>query len=66
MSVAKVSEISATSTKSFEDAVNSGLERANETLDQIEGAWIKDMKVRVKNGKVTEYRVNMKLTFVLR
>jgi len=66
MSVAKVSEISATSTKSFEDAINSGLERANETLDQVEGAWIKDMKVRVKNGKVEEYRVNMKLTFVLR
>jgi len=66
MSVAKVSEISATSKKSFEDAINSGLARANETLDQIEGAWIKDMKVRVKNGKVTEYRVNMKLTFVLR
>lgn len=66
MSVAKVSEISATSTKSFEDAINSGLKRANETLDQIEGAWVKEMKVRVKNGKVTEYCVNMKLTFVLR
>ncbi len=66
MSVAKVSEISATSSKSFEDAISSGLERANETLDQIEGAWIKEMKVRVKGGKVTEYRVNMKLTFVLR
>lgn len=66
MSVAKVSEISATSKKSFEDAINSGLKRANETLDQIEGAWVKEMKVRVKNGKVTEYCVNMKLTFVLR
>ncbi len=65
MSVAKVSEISATSSKSFEDAISSGIERANETLEQIEGAWIKEMKVRVKNGKVTEYRVNMKLTFVL-
>lgn len=66
MSVAKVAEISATSTKSFEDAVNTGLDRASKTIDNIEGAWVKDMKVRVKNGKVKEYRVNMKLTFVLR
>lgn len=66
MSVAKVTEISATSTKSFEDAVNAGLERANDTINHIEGAWIKDMKVRVKDGKVKEYRVNMKLTFVVR
>lgn len=66
MSVAKVTEITATSPKSFEDAVSSGLERANETIDNIEGAWVKEMKVRVKNGKVKEYRVNMKLTFVIR
>jgi len=66
MSVAKVTEISSTSSKSFEDAINSGLDRANNTIDQIEGAWVKDMKVRVKDGKVKEYRVNMKLTFVLR
>ena len=66
MSVAKVTEITATSSKSFEDAIDSGLERANETIDHIEGAWIKDMKVQVKNGKVKEYRVNMKLTFVIR
>lgn len=66
MSVAKVTEITATSPKSFEDAISSGLERANETIDNIEGAWVKEMKVRVKNGKVKEYRVNMKLTFVLR
>ncbi len=66
MSVAKVAEISATSSKSFEDAVNTGLERASKTIDHIEGAWVKDMKVRVKDGKVKEYRVNMKLTFVLR
>ena len=66
MSVAKVTEITATSPKSFEDAISSGLERANETIDNIEGAWVKEMKVRVKNGKVKEYRVNMKLTFVIR
>lgn len=66
MSVAKVTEITATSSKSFEDAISSGLERANETIDHIEGAWVKEMKVCVKDGKVKEYRVNMKLTFVLR
>lgn len=66
MSVAKVTEISATSPKSFEDAVKTGLDRASKTIDNIEGAWVQDMKVLVKNGKVKEYRVNMKLTFVLR
>lgn len=66
MSVAKVTEISATSSKSFEDAINNGLERANDTLDHIEGAWVKDFKISVKDGKVDEYRVNMKLTFVLK
>ena len=65
MTVAKVAEISATSKKSFEHAINEGLERANKTLENIEGAWIKDMKVTVKNGKVDNYRVNLKLTFVL-
>lgn len=66
MSVAKVTEISASSSKSFEAAINEGLARANDTLDHIEGAWVKNMKVSVKNGKVDEYRVNLKLTFVLK
>lgn len=66
MSVARVTEISAESPKSFEDAINVGLARANETLDQIEGAWVQEMKVSVKNGRVNTYRVNLKLTFVLR
>lgn len=66
MSVARVTEITAASPKNFEDAINIGLARANETLDQIEGAWVQDMKVSVKNGRVHEYRVNLKLTFVLR
>jgi len=66
MSVARVTEITAASPKSFEDAVNRGLSRANKKLDHIEGAWIQDMKVTVKDGEVDEYRVNMKLTFVLR
>jgi len=65
MTVAKIAEISASSSKSFEDAINAGLERANETLTDIEGAWVKDMKVSVKNGKVEDYRVNLKLTFIL-
>ena len=66
MSVAKVTEISSSSTKSFEDAVTSGIERANKTLDKVKGAWISEMKVDVEDGKVTAYRVNMKVTFILK
>ena len=65
MSVAKVTEISATSSKSFEDAIQQGLSRASETLRQIRGAWIKEQHVRCDNGRVTEYQVNMMVTFVL-
>jgi flavin-binding protein dodecin len=65
MSVAKVSEISATSTKSFEDAIKSGLTRAAKTLRNIKGAWIKEQHVRCDNGQVVEYQVNMMVTFVL-
>ena len=65
MSVAKVSEISATSSKSFEDAIQQGLARATKTLRQIRGAWIKEQHVRCDNGKITEYRVNMMVTFVI-
>jgi len=66
MSVAKVTELTAGSSKSFEDAIKKGLSRASETLEQVEGAWIQDMKVLVKDGKIDEYRVNMKVTFVIR
>ncbi len=66
MSVARVTEITASSTKSFEDAVKAGIKRANETLDNIEGAWIQDQKVVCEAGKIKEYRVNMKVTFVLK
>ena len=66
MSVARVTEISASSKKSFEDAISNGIERANDTLDNIEGAWVQDMKVTCKGGKIDEYRVNMKVTFILR
>ncbi len=65
MSVAKVIEISASSTKSFEDAIQQGIDRASETVENIEGAWIKEQKVVVANGKIKEYRVDMKVTFVL-
>jgi dodecin len=65
MSVAKVSEISATSPKSFEDAIQQGLTRASKTLRNIRGAWIKEQHVRCEQGRITEYQVNMMVTFVL-
>jgi flavin-binding protein dodecin len=65
MSVAKVSEISATSAKSFEDAIQQGLARASKTLRNIRGAWIKEQHVRCDNGRIAEYQVNMMVTFVL-
>ena len=66
MSVARVTEIIASSGKSFEDALNNGIERANKTLDNVKSAWIQDQSVVVKNGKIREYRVSMKISFVLR
>jgi flavin-binding protein dodecin len=63
--VAKVTEISVRSTKSFEDAIKTGLERASKTLRNIEGAWVKEQKVTVEEGKIVGYRVNMLVTFVL-
>lgn len=65
MSVARVSEIISSSPKSFDDAVDIGIERATKTLSNVKGAWIENQKVVVEDGKVTEYRVNMKVTFVL-
>jgi flavin-binding protein dodecin len=65
MSVAKVTEIIASSSKSFEDAVDQGVERASKTLKNVSAAWVKDQNVMVKDGKVTEYRVVLKVTFVL-
>jgi flavin-binding protein dodecin len=65
MSVAKVSEITATSTKSFEDAIQLGLTRAAKTIRNIRSAWIKEQQVRLDNGRITEYQVNMMVTFVL-
>lgn len=65
-SVAKITEISASSDKSFADAVEVGIARAHKTIRNISGAWINDMKVDVENGKITQYRVNMKVTFILK
>ena len=65
MSVARVTEITSSSKKSFEDAIQVGIDRANKTLQNVKGAWIQDQKVVVENGNITEYRVNMKVTFVL-
>ncbi|MES9826186.1 MAG: dodecin family protein [Candidatus Thiodiazotropha endolucinida] len=66
MSVAKVTEIIASSNKGFDDAVTKGIKRANKTLKNIKGAWVKDQQLSVSNGKVTEYRVTLKVTFVLK
>lgn len=65
MSVAKVIEISSGSPKSFEDAIVQGIARASETVEGIRSAWIKDQQIKVEKGKITEYRVDMKVTFVL-
>ena len=66
MSVAKVIEIIASSPKSFEHAIASGVARAEATLDDVQGAWIKSQKVTVQKGKIVEYRVVMKVTFLLK
>jgi flavin-binding protein dodecin len=65
MSVARVTEITASSKKSFQDALEKGIERANKTLKNVKGAWIQEQKVEVEDGRIVAYRVNMKVTFVL-
>ncbi|WP_442577534.1 dodecin family protein [Mesorhizobium sp. ASY16-5R] len=65
MSVARVTEITASSKKSFQDAIEQGIERASKTLKNVEGAWIQDQKIVVEDGKIVAYRVNMKVTFIL-
>jgi dodecin len=65
MSIAKVTEIWSGSPKGFDDAVRLGITRANKTLKGIQGAWVNEMKVEVSDGKISQYRVNMKVTFVL-
>ena len=65
MTIARITEVSSSSTKSFEDAVDNGVERACKTLKNVTGAWVKDQEVGIKDGKVYEYRVKMKVTFIL-
>lgn len=66
MSVAKVTEIIASSNKSFDDAVSQGVKRANKTLKGVKSVWIKDQKAIVTDGKISEYRVTMKVSFLLK
>ena len=66
MSVAKVTEIIASSPKSFDDAVEVGIKRANKKLQNVRSAWVKSQKAIVDKGKITEYRVTLKVTFVLK
>jgi len=65
MSVAKVTEITATSEESFEDAVRQGISKASETVRNISGAWVKEQNVMIDNGKITGFRVDLKVTFIL-
>ena len=65
MSVARVTEIIASSTKSFDDAVEQGVKRSAQTLKNVQSAWVKDQNVLIKDGNVTEYRVALKVTFIL-
>jgi dodecin len=65
MSVAKVTEITSASETSFEDAIEQGIAKAGQTVRNIRGAWVKEQKVKVEDGAITEYRVDLKITFVL-
>jgi flavin-binding protein dodecin len=65
MSVARVTEISSTSDKSFEDAIKQGISRASKTLRNVKGAWIKEQQIDIEGENITRYRVNMLVTFVL-
>ena len=66
MSIAKVSEITSASSESFEDAVRKGIKRFGKTVDNVKGAWVKEQKVVVEDGKIVEYRVTLAVTFVLK
>ena len=65
MSVARITEISATSSESFEDAIKQGVDRANQTLRHVRSAWVKEQQVNLDEGKITSYQVNLVITFVL-
>lgn len=65
MSVGRITEITSSSKKSFADAIETGVERASKTLRNVKGAWVQDQKVEIENGKIKEYRVTLKVTFIL-
>jgi flavin-binding protein dodecin len=65
MSIARVTEISSTSKKSFEDAIQSGVSRATKTLRNVRSAWVKEQQITIENGQIAEYQVNLMITFVL-
>ena len=65
MSIARITEISSTSTKSFEDAIQSAVGRATKTLRNVRGAWVKEQQIKIEEGKIIEYQVNLMITFVL-
>ncbi|MCA1594617.1 MAG: dodecin family protein [Acidobacteria bacterium] len=65
MSIARITEISSTSKKSFEDAIQSGVARATQTLRNVRSAWVKEQQIKIDDGKIVEYQVNLMITFVL-
>lgn len=65
MSIARITEISSTSQKSFEDAIQSAVARATKTLRNVRGAWVKEQQIKIEDGKIVEYQVNLMITFVL-
>jgi flavin-binding protein dodecin len=65
MSIARITEISSTSTKSFEDAIQSGVARATKTIRNVRSAWVKEQQIRIENDNIVEYQVNLMITFVL-
>ena len=65
MSIARITEISSTSTKSFEDAIQTGVARATKTIRNVRSAWVKEQQIRIDNGSIVEYQVNLMITFVL-
>lgn len=65
MAIAKIVEVNSSSTKSFEDAIQTGITKVTETVKNVQGAWINEQKVIVKDNKITEYRVNLKISFLV-
>jgi len=66
MTIARTTEITSSSEKSFEDAIQKGIRRFSKTIEKVEGAWVKEQKIKVKDGEVSEYRVTMKVSFILK